>query len=92
MLTLIVPGLIWTRQALADLTFDLPLPAFTTLLGRGRLRHLPPADTTAHLAAAGGLRRRCRRRHCAGWRCAVSPATTHGCASTRYGCASPNAR
>ena len=55
MLTLIVPGLIWTRQALADLTFDLPLPAFTTLLGRGRLRHLPPADTTAHLAAAGGL-------------------------------------
>ena len=32
MLTLIVPGLIWTRQALADLTYDLPLPAFTTLL------------------------------------------------------------
>ena len=37
MLTLIVPGLIWTRQALADLTCDLPLPAFTTLLGRGRI-------------------------------------------------------
>lgn len=55
MLTLIVPGLIWTRQALADLTFDLPLPAFTTLLGRGRLRHLPPADTTAVLAAAAGM-------------------------------------
>jgi hypothetical protein len=55
MLTLIVPGLIWTRQALADLTFDLPLPAFTTLLGRGRLRHLPPSDTTTLLAAAGGL-------------------------------------
>ena len=55
MLTLIVPGLIWTRQALADLTFDLPLPAFTTLLGRGRLRHLPPSDTTALLAVAGGL-------------------------------------
>lgn len=55
MLTLIVPGLIWTRQALADLTFDLPLPAFTTLLGRGRLRHLPPSDTTATLAAATGL-------------------------------------
>jgi hypothetical protein len=55
MLTLIVPGLIWTRQALADLTFDLPLPAFTTLLGRGRLRHLPPADTTAILAGAAGM-------------------------------------
>jgi hypothetical protein len=33
MLTLIVPGLIWTRQALADLTCDLPLPAFTTCSG-----------------------------------------------------------
>ncbi len=55
MLTLIVPGLIWTRQALADLTFDLPLPAFTTLLGRGRLRHLPPSDTMATLAGAAGL-------------------------------------
>lgn len=55
MLTLIVPGLIWTRQALADLTYDLPLPAFTTLLGRGRLGHLPPADTASVLAAATGL-------------------------------------
>jgi hypothetical protein len=55
MLTLIVPGLIWTRQALADLTFDLPLPAFTTLLGRGRLRHQPPSDTTDILATAAGL-------------------------------------
>ncbi len=55
MLTLIVPGLIWTRQALADLTYDLPLPAFATLLGRGRLRHLPPGDTASVLAAATGL-------------------------------------
>ncbi len=55
MLTLIVPGLIWTRQALADLTYDLPLPAFTTLLGRGRLRHLPPRSTAALLAEASGL-------------------------------------
>ncbi len=55
MLTLIVPGLIWTRQALADLTYDLPLPAFTTLLGRGRLRHLPPGDTAAVLAEATGM-------------------------------------
>jgi hypothetical protein len=55
MLTLIVPGLVWTRQALADLTYDLPLPAFTTLLGRGRLRHLPPQGTTACLAESTGV-------------------------------------
>jgi hypothetical protein len=55
MLTLIVPGLIWTRQALADLTCDLPLPAFTTLLGRGRLMQRPPLDTAAVLAEIAGL-------------------------------------
>ncbi|MCK9388654.1 MAG: hypothetical protein M0Q22_09735 [Sulfuritalea sp.] len=55
MLTLIVPGLIWTRQALADLTYDLPLPAFTTLLGKGRLRQCPPQDAAASLAEAFGL-------------------------------------
>jgi hypothetical protein len=55
MLTLIVPGLIWTRQALADLTYDLPLPAFTTLLGRGRLSRRQPQDTAATLAEVSGL-------------------------------------
>lgn len=55
MLTLIVPGLIWPRQAFADLTHDLQLPAFTTLLGRGRLRRLPAQDTAAMLAASAGL-------------------------------------
>ena len=55
MLTLIVPGLIWTRQALADLTYDLPLPAFATLLGRGRLRRLPSRSTAAVLADESGL-------------------------------------
>lgn len=55
MLTLIVPGLIWTRQALADLTYDLPLPAFTTLIGRGRLRRRPPQSTAATLAETFGL-------------------------------------
>ncbi|OHC65795.1 MAG: hypothetical protein A2040_04450 [Rhodocyclales bacterium GWA2_65_19] len=55
MLTLIVPGLIWTRQALADLTYDLPLPAFATLLGRGRLRHRAPQSTAATLAETFGL-------------------------------------
>jgi hypothetical protein len=55
MLTLIVPGLIWTRQALADLTYDLPLPALTTLLGRGRLTRHPPRGTAAALAELSGL-------------------------------------
>jgi hypothetical protein len=55
MLTLIVPGLIWTRQALADLTYDLPVPAFTTLLGRGRLSRRQPQDTAATLAEVSGL-------------------------------------
>jgi len=54
MLTLIVPGLIWTRQALADLTGDLPLPAFTALLGRGRLSRHPPLGSAAALAACTG--------------------------------------
>ncbi len=72
MLTLIVPGLIWTRQALADLTYDLPLPAFTTLLGRGRLSHCPPGSTAATLAEicrldaplpAAALRRLALREH-----------------------------
>jgi len=55
MLTLIVPGLIWTRQALADLTCDLPLPAFATLLGRGCLNQRPPRTTAAILAEIAGL-------------------------------------
>jgi hypothetical protein len=55
MLTLIVPGLIWTRQALADLTCDLPLPAFTTLLGRGRLTRRPPLTTTASSPRSAGI-------------------------------------
>ncbi|OHC69698.1 MAG: hypothetical protein A3H93_09770 [Rhodocyclales bacterium RIFCSPLOWO2_02_FULL_63_24] len=55
MLTLIVPGLIWTRQALADLTYDLPLPAFDTLLGKGRLLHRPPQSSAAILAEVAGL-------------------------------------
>ncbi|MCF8197695.1 MAG: hypothetical protein K9J42_02925 [Sulfuritalea sp.] len=55
MLTLIVPGLMWTRQALADLTYDLPLPAFSTLLGKGMLRHTPPQDTASILSALSGI-------------------------------------
>lgn len=59
MLTLIVPGLIWPHQALTDLTRDLTqnlaLPAFTTLLGRGRLTRWPPRSTHDRLADALGL-------------------------------------
>jgi len=35
-LTLVLPGLLWPRQALIDSTFDLDLPALARLLGRGR--------------------------------------------------------
>ena len=55
MLTLVVPGLIWPRQALADLSHDLPLPALRALLGRGRRKPLPPGDGPGLLAAELGL-------------------------------------
>lgn len=54
MLTLVVPGLIWPRQALADLSGDLPLPAFSLLLGRGRLRLATAAEAGELLAAELG--------------------------------------
>ena len=69
MLNLIVPGLIWPHQALLDLTRGLThshthnlagdlthqpaLPAFSTLLGRGKLTRLPPC--TVHQATAQAL-------------------------------------
>ena len=40
-LTLLVPGLLWPREILRDTTFDLPLPALSRLLGRGRRWSLP---------------------------------------------------
>lgn len=61
MLTLIVPGLIWPHQALVDLTSGLidnhhhALPAFATLLGRGRLAHHPARSTQGWLAHQLGL-------------------------------------
>ncbi len=54
-LTLVVPGLIWPRQALEDLTHDLPTPALTAMLGRGRLAHATPADPELWLKRAFGL-------------------------------------
>lgn len=50
MLTLIVPGLIWPPQALADLSYDLDLPAFSALLGWARHRRLPSAGGHRSLA------------------------------------------
>lgn len=52
-LTLLVPGLLWPREILRDTTFDLPLPALSTLLGRGR--RSPLAGVDAWLAQAFGL-------------------------------------
>jgi hypothetical protein len=52
-LTLLVPGLLWPREILRDTTFDLPLPALSLLLGRGR--HLPARSQEAWLADAFGL-------------------------------------
>lgn len=61
MLTLIVPGLLWPRQALVDLTGDLvdphhpALPAFTTLLGRGRITRAAAGSPHDWLARLLGL-------------------------------------
>lgn len=52
-LTLLVPGLFWPREILRDTTYDLPLPALSLLLGRGRRRPAAPLDRW--LAAAFGL-------------------------------------
>lgn len=42
-LTLCLPGLMLPRQALHDTVYDLSAPAFSRLLGHGRLMHTPPA-------------------------------------------------
>ncbi|MBI5786725.1 MAG: hypothetical protein HZA64_14840 [Rhodocyclales bacterium] len=44
-LTLLVPGLLWPREILRDTTFDLPLPALSRLLGRGRRTPLAGEET-----------------------------------------------
>ena len=54
-LTLLVPGLLWPREILRDTTFDLPLPALSTLLGRGRRSPLAGVDNW--LAQVFGLPR-----------------------------------
>jgi hypothetical protein len=52
-LTLLVPGLLWPREILRDTTFDLPLPALSLLLGRGR--RTPLTDMETWLGATFGL-------------------------------------
>ncbi|MBI4995563.1 MAG: hypothetical protein HZC22_01400 [Rhodocyclales bacterium] len=52
-LTLLVPGLLWPREILRDTTYDLPLPALSRLLGRGR--RLPLAGEEDWLAGAFGV-------------------------------------
>lgn len=53
LLTLLVPGLLWPREILRDTTFDLPLPALSLLLGRGRRARF--AGEEAWLAHAFGV-------------------------------------
>lgn len=52
-LTLLVPGLLWPREILRDTTFDLPLPALSRLLGRGR--RTPLAGEEGWLADTFGI-------------------------------------
>ena len=52
-LTLLVPGLLWPREILRDMSFDLPLPALSLLLGRGTRTALPNVETW--LAEAFGM-------------------------------------
>ena len=54
-LTLIVPGLLWPAQALADLTQGLRTPGLCRLLGKGRLEFGPPMSSLGALAARLGL-------------------------------------
>lgn len=50
-LTLCLPGLLLPRQALHDTVFDFSAPAFSRLLGQGRLTRTPPATLHDWLAA-----------------------------------------
>ena len=54
-LTLLLPGLLWPRQALVDTVFDLAAPALSAILGRGRIAGAPSVPLHDWLAAAWGL-------------------------------------
>ena len=57
--SLIIPGLVWPVQALADLTQGLPLPALTRLLGSGTLSLQPTISTDNAIAQHLGLPHDC---------------------------------
>ena len=57
-LTLLLPGLLWPRQALRDTVLDLAAPALCRLLGRGDLRPGPAQKPLDWLVAACGLEQR----------------------------------
>jgi hypothetical protein len=54
-LTLLLPGLLWPRQALVDTVFDLAAPALSLILGRARIARLPAAPVHDWLVSAWGL-------------------------------------
>jgi hypothetical protein len=54
-LHLALPGLLWPRQALQDMVFDLQLPALSWLLGKGKRQMTPVADSPQWLADVAGL-------------------------------------
>jgi hypothetical protein len=54
-LTLLLPGLLWPRQALRDTVFDLSAPALSLMLGRGQARWTPAATAHGWLAGACGI-------------------------------------
>lgn len=54
-LTLLIPGLVWPAQALADMTQGLPLPALSRLLGSGQLRRRDGMSLSSALARQLGV-------------------------------------
>ncbi len=54
-LHIVVPGLLWPKDSLNDITRDLDLSALATLLGRGRLERHPPLPLEHWLGKALGV-------------------------------------
>jgi hypothetical protein len=55
MIHLVVPGLLWPRESVADVTRGLELPALHTLLGRGRRARGPAVSAERWLCEAFGV-------------------------------------
>jgi hypothetical protein len=55
MIHLVVPGLLWPRESVADVTRGLELPALHTLLGRGRRTRGPAVSAERWLCQAFGM-------------------------------------